>query len=333
LPHELPDAEYKMRSVRFGLGLVVAVSLAALPSWAQTKVGSAFAIANGKLLITNHHVIDGCADVTIADVGPAIVLKSDSTADVAVLKLSKPLDKGLAFRGGHQVRLGEEVIVIGYPLRGVLASPPTVTTGIVSSLAGIRDDHTRMQISAPVQPGNSGGPVLDRSGHVVGVVVSKLNAIRAAEITGDIPQNVNFAVQASIVTSILDSYSLDYGSAASDKEKSVADIVAESLPAVLEVQCSTGGSASPQVANAPEVPKAAEPPTNRTSMLCGRQVDYSGDRVSASGPYGRFVESGPEYGALVVQKSNRMVVLNSSTYTAPLDPVRCCGGRGNGWLA
>ncbi len=82
-------------------------------------------------------------------------------------------------------------------------SGPTLTTGEVSALAGLRDNPRQIQISAPVQPGNSGGPLLDGSGNVVGVVVSKLNAQRVARSTGDIPQNVNFAVKGAEVVEFL----------------------------------------------------------------------------------------------------------------------------------
>ncbi len=87
-------------------------------------------------------------------------------------------------------------MTFGFPLSGLLSSGPTLTTGDVSALAGLRDNPTNIQISAPVQPGNSGGPLLDSQANVIGVVVSKLNAARIAEMTGgDIPQNVNFAVK------------------------------------------------------------------------------------------------------------------------------------------
>lgn len=293
-----------MRRIYLAVLLSFAACLAPRGALADTRIGSAFAISGGKLLITNNHVIEGCAEIKLADLGHASVLKADPTADIAILKPVTPIVKALSFRGGHQVRLGEDVIVIGYPLRGVLASPPTVTTGIVSALAGMHDDHTQMQISAPVQPGNSGGPVLDRFGNVVGVVVSKLNAIKAAEATGDIPQNVNFAVQSSIVMSILDSYSIDYDSASATTQKPVADIVADALPAVVEVKCSTEPrwQAPPAVASVPEPqPSAPQPsppqpqrqpvaPTSaRTAAVCGREVDYSPDMEAADHPYGRFV--------------------------------------------
>ena len=102
----------------------------------------------------------------------------------------------LTFREAPPVQRGESVVTYGFPLTGLLSSGPTLTTGDVSALAGLRDNPLNLQISAPVQPGNSGGPLLDSQANVIGIVVSKLNAARIAEMTGgDIPQNVNFAVK------------------------------------------------------------------------------------------------------------------------------------------
>jgi serine protease Do len=74
----------------------------------------------------------------------------------------------------------------------------------VWAVVGLRQNSGQMQISAPVQPGNSGGPVLDATGNVVGVVVSKLNTLGVASVTGDIAQNVNFAIKASVAKNFLD---------------------------------------------------------------------------------------------------------------------------------
>jgi hypothetical protein len=258
-------------------------------SFADSQSGSGFAISQGALILTNNHVVDGCRTVSISGGGTAKVVKSDPASDLAILKPSQPLEKGLSFRSGRQVRLGEEIIVIGYPLRGVLASPPTVTTGIVSSLAGIQDDRTRMQISAPVQRGNSGGPVLDRSGNVVGVVVSKLNAIRSAQITGDIPQNVNFAVHAAIVTSLLDSYSLDYATSAHEAEKPVSEIVAQALPSVIPIECQIEDRPAPVASAAPVSRHPSEPSAHKTATLCGREVDYVSDGTTSGQAGSRFL--------------------------------------------
>ena len=216
---------------------VITVALST-SSFAEIKSsGSGFAIGDGSSIVTDYHVVKSCSTINIPDIGSASVVKSDPKADLAILKPSKPLPIGLRFRSGHPVKLGEEIVVIGFPLRGLLSSGPTVTTGIVSSLAGIGGDRTQMQISAPVQQGNSGGPVLDKSGNVVGVVVSKLDAIRAAILTGDIPQNVNFAIQSSIATSVLDSYSIDYQVGSSENDKPTSEIVSFALPAIVVLEC------------------------------------------------------------------------------------------------
>jgi len=120
-------------------GLAGIISLSCLAD--ERSSGSGFGIADGSLIITSDHVVDGCTRIEIPDLGPAFIIRSDRRSDVAILKPSKPLPTGLPFRLGQSVQLGEEIIVIGYPLRGLLSSPPTVTTGIVSSLAGLRDDR------------------------------------------------------------------------------------------------------------------------------------------------------------------------------------------------
>jgi len=116
------------------------------------------------------------------------------------------------------------VVVVGFPLHGLLASEANVTTGTLSALAGIRNDTRFLQITAPVQQGNSGGPLLDQSGNVVGVVVSKLDAVKLAKATGDIPQNINFAINAGVAKSFLDSHSIEYGTGVSTKKLESAEI-------------------------------------------------------------------------------------------------------------
>ena len=125
----------------------------------------------------------------------ATVIAVDAQRDLALLRTEADAGPVLPFRRTAEVRRGENVVTYGFPLAGLLSSGPTLTTGDVSALAGLGDNPRQIQISAPVQQGNSGGPLLDLRGHVVGVIVSKLNAQRIAERTGDIPQNVNFAVK------------------------------------------------------------------------------------------------------------------------------------------
>lgn len=160
--------------------------------------GTGFVVAAGRVL-TNDHVAQGCAEVRVRTAGGrelvATLAASDRDSDLALLALQGDAGPPLPFRAGPELRRGEEVVTYGFPLAGLLSSGPTLTTGEVSALSGLRDNPRQFQISAPVQPGNSGGPLLDRSGNVVGVVVSKLNARNLARRTGDIPQNVNFAIK------------------------------------------------------------------------------------------------------------------------------------------
>ncbi len=160
--------------------------------------GTGFVVA-ARRIMTNHHVIDGCAEVAarLPDGRelPARVLASDATRDLALLSTEAEAGPVLLFRSAGAYRRGEGVVTYGFPLAGLLSSGPTLTTGEVSALAGLADNQRHIQISAPVQPGNSGGPLLDMRGQVIGVVVSKLNAGQIARQTGDIPQNVNFAVK------------------------------------------------------------------------------------------------------------------------------------------
>lgn len=164
---------------------------------ARASTGTGFVVGPEQVL-TNHHVIEGCARILVRTADgrslPGQVPAADARRDLALVRVTGNPGPVLAFRA-NPVRRGESVVTYGFPLAGMLSSGPTLTTGEVSALAGLQDNPTQFQISAPVQQGNSGGPLLDRQGNVIGVIVSKLNAARVAQRTGDIPQNVNFAVK------------------------------------------------------------------------------------------------------------------------------------------
>lgn len=174
-------------------------SAAPRPGEQPNSSGTGFVVAEG-VVLTNNHVVNECGRIAIRTPGgqrlPARPGATDRRRDLALLTVPAETGPPLAFREKPAIRRGEMVITYGFPLSGLLSSGPTLTTGDVSALAGLRDNQTNLQITAPVNPGNSGGPLLDIQANVVGVVVSKLNAMRTAEMTGgDIPQNVNFAVK------------------------------------------------------------------------------------------------------------------------------------------
>ena len=177
----------------------------------KASTGSGFFVSREGHVLTNAHVISECAEVRIPPAGSVRVTARDEASDLALLR--GPVDRDGAFatfRQGRGIRPGADVVVIGYPLPEVLTSDAHVTKGNVSALAGPDNDRRLFQMTAPVQPGNSGGPVLDSAGHVVGVAVSKLDAFKTLLATGDIPQNVNFAVSAGTARAFLDAEGVPY---------------------------------------------------------------------------------------------------------------------------
>lgn len=163
------------------------------PKMELAATGTGWYVAPGGYLVTNAHVVEACKMVTLKGGAELQVLDVQPEEDLALLKGVSTVNH-LVIRDGRSARLAEDVLVAGYPLGGILSSGINVTVGTVSALAGMGDDERRFQFTAPVQPGNSGGPVLDTSGHVIGVVVSKLNAMNIQDQIGDIPQNVNFGI-------------------------------------------------------------------------------------------------------------------------------------------
>ena len=189
-------------------------------------------------MLTNAHVVKDCSEIRVG-VAPgsyeiARFIAKDTANDLALLEVNAKPSRIAALR--FAVRLGENVEAFGYPLSQVLATSGNFTTGNVTALAGLGDDSRFLQISAPVQPGNSGGPLLDENGNVVGIVSSKLNFLSEIKNAGDIPQNVNFAIKASVAANFLQDNNVKFqiGEAAQPmKAPDLAD-QAKSLSAYIE---------------------------------------------------------------------------------------------------
>jgi S1-C subfamily serine protease len=207
---------------------------------AETTDGTGFFVTSDGAIVTNAHVVENCSDIRITtDQRATVVTKvvaRDSRNDLALLSSTLTSKKAAAFR--TSMRLGEGIEAFGYPLTDVLAKAGNFTLGNVSALVGMGEDSRYLQISAPVQPGNSGGPLLDQSGNVVGVVSAKLNALKLMLVTnGDIPQNVNFAIRASIVTSFLDANSVVYATGGATQSLPSADLADQAKAISAFVEC------------------------------------------------------------------------------------------------
>ena len=188
-------------------------------------------------VVTSHHVIADCAELRIPPSMSAVRVVADDTANDLALLTSNDFKTPAGFRDGRGIQAGEDITVLGFPLPGVLASGPNVTTGKVSALAGPGNDTRLLQITAPVQQGYSGGPLLDTDGRIVGIVEGKLNALNIAQVTGDIPQNINYAINAAVVRTFLDANNIDYVTVPPGNTPSMADIAQQARRFTVRIEC------------------------------------------------------------------------------------------------
>ena len=164
--------------------------------------GTGFVINDAGTVLTNAHVIASCEGIRV-DGRPAEVIADGAAFDLAALRAPGMEDRTPLAFAAEEAGLNADITVAGYPLHGLLGGL-NVARGSVSGRTGLGGDETVIQISAPVQHGNSGGPAVDMSGHVTAVVVAKLDALELADRTGDIAQNVNFAIRGSIAKVFLE---------------------------------------------------------------------------------------------------------------------------------
>jgi len=176
--------------------------------------GSGFAVTSNGYVITNYHVIEGCTDVKIHDKGKVILatlVTFDPINDVALLKGDfKPRSFYPLSRKSPKLLM--DVYVAGHPFGQDISTSVKVTKGIVSSLTGIANNFSNMQIDAALQPGNSGGPIMNDKGNVIGVAVAKLDLEKIVDDYGVVPENVNFGVKANVVINILESENIKFPS-------------------------------------------------------------------------------------------------------------------------
>jgi serine protease Do len=163
--------------------------------------GSGFVVDSGKKIVTNRHVIEGGKAFAIrtglGEVIKANLIYTSASDDLAVLELDKPLpaDRSIPPNAYSKPRVGRNVVVMGYPLWFILGQgSPSLTNGMVSKRTGMGDDQGTFQLTAKVNRGNSGGPVFDMAGNVVGITVGKLDTKKIQEEQGFVPEDVNFAI-------------------------------------------------------------------------------------------------------------------------------------------
>ena len=178
-------------------------AVAERPSASLIRHGSCVVVASQGLIATALHVVEGAREIAVRLAGgrtlAARVIHRESQQDVALLQVQAENLSSLPPARGESIRLGQRIFTIGFPAVHVLGDAPRFSEGSVSALVGPLGTKHLLQVSVPLQPGNSGGPIVSHSGELVGLVISAAEPQRFQQATGQLPQHVNFAVRADVL--------------------------------------------------------------------------------------------------------------------------------------
>ena len=194
-------------------------------------------------VVTNRHVVDRCGTVQFVTserrVEVVRIIAAEAQVDLAVLSTAVRPEAFARLRTGSSVALGADVVALGFTLGELLGSQVSATRGNVSSQVRMSDDTTELTITVPIQPGNSGGPLLDTNGLLVGVVVATLHSGRMLELTGAVPQNVNVAIKSLVVQAFLEANGIDYGLANPSEvgAMTVEQVVRQAAGLTVRIEC------------------------------------------------------------------------------------------------
>jgi len=193
------------------------------------------------LILTSEHVVRQCnAYVVVRDsnrILKATLKAADAVRDLALLAVEESFPLAASMRKDAAPKLGESVTVVGYPLVNVLSAQPNVSFGHVNSTVGAKGNPAQMQIDVPIQRGDSGGPVFDAGGNVIGIVVSKLDALKLAKSTGDLPQNINFAIRGDVVRSFLEDQNVDFTVSSASAKLENTEMASRGAAVTVLVRC------------------------------------------------------------------------------------------------
>jgi S1-C subfamily serine protease len=172
------------------------------------STGTAWFVSDDGHLITSEHVVSGSATIRALDADgrdhEVEYVAGDVDNDIALLRVKDLRGQPLRLRRAGSLRKGEEVFALGYPLIQLQGQEQKATFGRVNALSGAEGDTRYLQVDVPIQPGNSGGPLLDMRGQVVGVVTATLDQVVSFRAAGVIPQNVNYAIRSDFILDLLD---------------------------------------------------------------------------------------------------------------------------------
>jgi len=171
----------------------------------EISSGTGFFINDQGYFVSNNHVVEICSEVKTKNEGQihtASIIAVDQKNDLALGKINFS-DNDYISMSDVGARLGEEIIVAGFPFQQQLSESIKITKGIISSLSGPGNDYSVFQMDAAVQPGNSGGPIINNQGKLIGVTVAKANSEAFYEETGSLPENINFGIKVEMLEPFL----------------------------------------------------------------------------------------------------------------------------------
>jgi S1-C subfamily serine protease len=177
----------------------------------DVATGTGFLFSSSDYVITSYHVVHGAKSIRVRLINgeriDATVALKDTNNDIAILKLSQtPTSRQniITLGDSSSVKTGDRVFTYGFPLVDLLGdAEPRYSEGFINSLSGMSNDPRLFQVSIPIQPGNSGGPVFNEKGELIGIATSSIDADKTKQVFGSIPQNVNFAIKSSYIKSLL----------------------------------------------------------------------------------------------------------------------------------
>jgi len=212
----------------------------------QSEPGKLYAVASGSgffinasgNIISNNHVVDSCGSIKVhynGAVKPVTILATDYMNDLSLMKADIKPNDYFSVSASDAILL-DEIYVAGYPFGKVVSSSVKVTKGVVSALTGLGNNYSNMQIDAALQPGNSGGPIINKKGNVVGVAVAKLDYKAIIEDFGAIPEGTNFGIKSSTVQQFIKANNVS-SKTGGYKEMSTQDIGNKIQKATVYLDC------------------------------------------------------------------------------------------------
>lgn len=239
----LPPPVGKKMTIKPAL-IILLLLITSSPNFAlpATNTGTGFFISNNGYIVTNHHVISGAGKISIRDyrgnIHPAQVVSFDAANDLAVLKIEASGTSSLPIARSNIALKGERVFTLGFPNIETQGLESKLTDGIISSLTGFQGEPNRFQISVPIQPGSSGGPLINARGQAIGVIVAKLGATASTNASALIPENVSYAIKSNYLIELISNnrgITENLSKHGSEAKSNLSDLVEKIEPSVVLV--------------------------------------------------------------------------------------------------